>query len=125
MLFKPKNIDLKDYLLYRKEAWKPKKYIYKNESGYSKLNVFDIKKWNNIQDNNIKNLKNKSFMSIGGGGTNKTTLSTKLNELYTLFLYYINKAYDMLRQKEINNVFIFDSHFKDNELTRKFIIVNF
>ena len=67
-----------------------------------------------IKDDDVKELQNKSFICCGGGGHGKTTLLTKLNK-NNLVLCYTNKACNVLRNKGLENVFTFDSHFKENE----------
>jgi len=109
------NKQLKEFPQYREEQWKPRQYSsYQKEKKPIVLSDSFIN-WKIIKDQTKENLINKSFICPAGGGFGKSTLLVELNEPNTIVLCYTNKACDSLRKKGLEEVFTFDSYFKEKE----------
>jgi hypothetical protein len=94
------NINLKEYPMYRKESWKPKKHLYHNDSEDPEIILANEKNWVDIShqdiDENIEQLKNTSLMCVGGRGCDKTEFLKKLYaSLIKLVMFLKVEVYKM------------------------------
>lgn len=113
----PKVVDLKQFPQYRSEKWKPK--MFTDDTEYEEkpdIKLAELKEWNKLNDDDKESLKNTSCLVIGAGGSGKSTLLVNLNTgKDTLVLCFTNKACDNLKKKGLENVFTFDSYFKEKQ----------
>jgi hypothetical protein len=108
------NKKLLEYPKYREEKWKPK--LYKQiEDKKKPLKIPNNTKiyWKVLNEDDDN--KNKSFICIGPGGSGK---SEKLKAYYdndSLVLTLTNKACDSLRKKGLEEIYTFDTYFREKE----------
>ena len=130
---------------YKLEKWKPKQYkpiefIEDEVKGSDKIIKWKRFEMKDSEDEFINKIKDKSFVCSGIGGCGKSTLLKKINDLFIssgtgcssttllrkinkqfnangkkLVLCITNKARNNLRNKGLDNVYTFESYFKDKE----------